>query len=279
VLDFPLLGPAQARAIDVTGVDSSGGTVAVDGAAVTVRLSHALSGNQELVLETRTTTALGRAALPLYTAAAGQPLTYEVDVVPAAGETLGARYGEPLTPATGGLALTLPQRLPLVGRIKDDAGRPVEGATVIAGVSVASLCSLSSETSRRVLGQAPAQVTTNQKGEYALFVDGALGEVPLTYDLAVRPPAGDGHPEWTFIEIDPSGGGDLHLPDGANVRGLVLADGHGPVADAALTVYEWIEGTPTCVSALGATGAAVVRGRAEADETGSAAVVLPRPSR
>jgi hypothetical protein len=60
------------------------------------------------------------------------------------------------------------------------------------------------------------------------------------------------------------------------VRGLVLAADQGPVVQAALTVYEQVDDVPTCVSALGTGGVAVVRGRGESDDQGSAAVVLPR---
>lgn len=61
------------------------------------------------------------------------------------------------------------------------------------------------------------------------------------------------------------------------MRGLILSADHGPVAHAAVTIYEQLDDSAGCVSAFGSTGVAVVRGRGEADDVGTAAVVLPRP--
>lgn len=94
--------------------------------------------------------------------------------------------------------------------------------------------------------------------------------------MTVRPSSGDPRPEWTFADRDPAVGGDLELPDAAHVRGLILSADHCR-GDAAVTIYEQLDDSAGCVSAFGSTGVAVVRGRGEADDIGTAAVVLPRP--
>ncbi|MBK9033294.1 MAG: hypothetical protein IPL61_18815 [Myxococcales bacterium] len=275
-VDVPLLGQPVEATIAVTGVAGAGGTVAVDGATVVVRLDRMLGGGRELTVEARTTSIGGTATLLLFPLLESQPLVYTVDVLQPPNGELAAHYGETLTPALGGLAVALPRRRVLVGRVRDFEGRGVAGATVTAAVSAASLCVLSSDASRIALGQAPAQATTTSKGEFTLYVDGDLAGVELTYDVTVRPSTTDLRPEWTFLEVSPDGAGDLDLPDAAHVRGLVLAANHGPVANAALTVYEQLDESPGCVSALGTGATAVVRGRGASDDVGSAAVVLPR---
>lgn len=275
---IPLLGQPKLATVDVRGVDGAGAAIAVDGATVVVRLDEPLAGGGELTVEARARTVAGRAVLPLFTILDSLPLHYRVDVLPAPGSELASRYGAELVPEVGPLALALPRRIALVGRVRDHEGRNVAGATVTAAVAQATLCVLSSEASRIALSQAPIQVSTNGKGEFTMYVDGDLAGVDLTYDVTVRPSSGDPRPEWTFADRDPEVGGDLELPDAAHVRGLILSADHGPVAHAALTIYEQLDDATSCVSALDATGVAVVRGRGEADEVGTAAVVLPRPT-
>ncbi len=275
---IPLVGQPKLAVIDVRGVDGAGAAVAVDGATVVVRLDEPLAGGRELTVEARTRTVAGRATLPLFPILDSLPLRYRVDVLPAPGSELAATYGAELVPEVGPLALALPRRVALVGRVRDHDGRNVAGATVTATVAQATLCVLSSEASRIALSQAPIQVSTNGKGEFTMYVDGDLAGVDLTYDVTVRPSSGDPRPEWTFADRDPALGGDLDLPDAAHVRALILSADHGPVAHAAVTIYEQLDDSTSCVSALGSTGVAVVRGRGEADEVGTAAVVLPRPA-
>jgi hypothetical protein len=274
---IPLLGQPRLARVEVRGVDGAGAGVAVDGATVVVRLDQPLPGGLELTVEARATTVAGQASLPLFPLLVGVPLRYRVDVLPAPGSELAARYGAELVPALVPLALALPRRVALVGRLRDHDHRSVADATVTAAVSQASLCVLSSEAARVALAQAPIQVSTTGKGEFTIYVDGDLAGVDLTYDLTVRPSSGDPRPEWTFTDRDPRAGGDLEMPDAAHVRGLIRSAAHGPVAHAALTIYEQLEDAPSCASALGSTGVAVVRGRGEADDVGTAAVVLPRP--
>jgi hypothetical protein len=143
-------------------------------------------------------------------------------VLPPSGDPLAARYDQALVPTEmsgGALAVTLPRRVALAGKLKDHDGRPVEGATVSAAVSTASLCVLSSAASRIALGQAPAQATTNHKGEFTLFVDDELAGTPISYDVTVRPASGDPRPEWMFTERDPQASAELLLPDGPTCAG------------------------------------------------------------
>jgi len=274
---IPPLGQPTSARVDVRGVDGAGAAIAVDGATVVVRLDLPLTAGRELTVEARATTVAGRATLPLFPLLEAVPLRYRVDVLPAPGSDLAATYGAELVPEIGPLALALPRRVALVGRVRDHEGRNVAGATVTAAVAQATLCILSSEASRIALSQAPIQVSTNGKGEFSMYVDGDLAGVELTYDVTVRPSSGDPRPEWTFADRDPAVGGDLELPDAAHVRGLILSADHGPVAHAAVTIYEQLDDSAGCVSAFGSTGVAVVRGRGEADDIGTAAVVLPRP--
>lgn len=277
-LQIPLLGQPRSAVIDVRGVDGSGATMAIDGATVVVRLDQPLGGGAALVLEARATTLGGRASLPLFPVLDAVALPYKVDVLPPPGSQQAARYGTPLTVGTA-LGVALPRRLALTGRVRDHEGFPVAGAAVTAAVSQASLCVLSSDATRIALGQAPTQATTNPKGEFTMYVDGDLAGVDLTYDLTVRPASGDLRPEWTFVDRDPRRGGDLELPDAAHVRALLLSADHGAVTSAAITVYELLADPTGCASGFGpAGGVAVVRGRGESDDLGSAPVVLPRPA-
>ncbi|MEZ4402209.1 MAG: hypothetical protein R3B06_19435 [Kofleriaceae bacterium] len=278
-IDVPVLGVPEQVSIEVRGTDTAGATIAVDGATVVVRLEHALGGGRALSLETRTTTVNGTASLTLFPVWAGNSLPYSIDVLPAPGSDLAARYDTAVTFDGSALTIALPRRIPVVGRVVDFRGLPVIGASVTAAVATATLCTLSSDDSRIALAMAPAQVTTDTKGEFTVFVDGDLAGTRLTYDVTVRPSDGDPHPTWMFPSIAPAADtrAELTLPDAAWTRGLVLGASQGPVAGASVSIYELLDEAPTCVSSLGGPGLAVVRGRGEADELGTAVVVLPRP--
>lgn len=262
--------------IRVRGVDSSGAEIDVDGATVIVRLDYPLGGSKALAFELRGTTVGGRVELPLYGRAAGALLPYAVDVIPASGSEFAARYGAPLVVGTGALTLELSRRQRVTGRLRDADGENVAGAAITATVSASSMCALSSQATRIALGQAPAQTTTNNRGEFAFYVDGELGDVPLAYDLTIRPSDGEPRPEWIFADRPAEGaeGLDLVMPAAAHVRAIV--DGDGAVADATVTIYERLDAVPTCGATLGEPGIAIARGRGVSAADGWVAVVLPR---
>ena len=280
--DIVVPQPSAAEPVEfrVRGTDGSGGTVDVDGATVIVRLGHPLGGNLQLELEAQVTTgADGKATVMLFPVVEGIPLTYTADVLPGPTSELASQYQVPFTvPATPAIELT--RRRSLVGRVLGAEGAPVADATVSATLSAATLCALSTSAARAARNLASAQIATNAKGEFTLFVDDDLAGVPLTYDVAVRPATGDGRPQWSFTDRVPTADGDrvdLQLPDGAAMRAVLFSADHGPVGDAAMSIYEQVEGAPGCMSLSGAAGGAVLRGVATADAAGTAAIVLPRP--
>lgn len=275
-LEVPPVSDLTRTRFVVRGVDSSGAAVAVDGATVVVRLDYPLGGGKALTFELRGTTVDGVVELPLFGRAGGAILPYAVDVIPASGSEFAARYGAPLVVGTGPLTLDLSRRVRISGRLRDADGETVAGAAITATVAPSSMCALSSQAARLLLGQAPAQITTNNRGEFALYVDGELGQVPLSYDLTVRPSDGEPRPEWVFAEraAEDAEGLDLTMPAGAHVRAQVVGD--GPVAEATVTLFERLDAVPTCGASLGEPGVAVARGRGVSDVDGWVAVVLPR---
>ncbi|MBP8807195.1 MAG: hypothetical protein KBG48_24295 [Kofleriaceae bacterium] len=277
-LSVPALGNRTTTRFVVRGVDSSGGEVGVDGAAVVVRLDYPLGGGRALAFEVRTTTVGDRAELPLFARAGGSLLSYSVDVIPPAGSEFAARYDVPLVVGTGALEIDLDRRRRVSGKLRDADGEPVVGAALTATVSAASMCALSSQAARLALGQAPAQTTTTNRGEFALYVDGQLGDVALAYDLVTRPSDGDPHPEWTFTETDARDAEslDLRLPDAARVRGEVRG-GEAAIAEATVTIYERLDVIATCGAGLDDEGVAIARGRGVSGADGWVGLVLPRP--
>lgn len=140
------------------------------------------------------------------------------------------------------------------------------------------MCALSSQAARLALGQAPAQTTTTNRGEFALYVDGQLGHVTLAYYLATRPSDGDPHPEWTFTETDARDAEflDLRLPDAARVRGEVRG-GEAAIAEATVTINERLDVIATCGAGIDDEGVAIARGRGVSGADGWVGLVLPRP--
>jgi len=277
-LMVPQLGAPTPVTFDITGTDSSGGTLGVDGARVMVRLAHVIGNGIELELETQAITTGGFATLPLFPVLDGLPLQYTVDVLPGPTSELASQYGVQIEIGQGPTTIALARRRSLVGTVLDADGLVVAGATVVASLSTSTLCALDTNESRLARSLASTQVASNAKGEFTLFVDNELAGTPLSYDVSVRPATGDGRPPWRFVELQPAADGnrvELQLPDAARVRGVVLS--HGPVEGAALSLYQQVAGALSCAPTIGVSGTAVLRGLATTDATGTAAIVLPRP--
>lgn len=275
----PELGAPASVRFAITGRDSTGATIDVDGATVVVRLDQALGGGVRFQLETTTTTTAGYALVPLYPILDGAPLQYTVDVLPGPVSELASVYGVPLVVGDALAMIDLDRRRQLAGRVLDAEGQPVAGAAVAATLSSAIVCILPTNASRLARSLASSQVATNARGEFLLFVDHELPDYALTYDIGVRPTGGERLPAWSFLGMEPQDGGatfDLILPPAVRVRGVVLSTDLGPLEGATLAIHQHVDDDP-CASSLGVLGTSVLRATATTDLAGTAALVLPIP--
>ena len=284
VLEIPAVDRLVSVPVTVTGKSGSGDQVGVAAAAVRARLDQQLPSGLFLRYETTATTSPdGVASLQVFLGSAAQPLRYEVDVLPGPQAELATRYGVELvlrdtvpTPPP----VELSRRVAVVGTLRDEAGFPLAATTVSASVSGASLCALSSTELRAARALAPAQDTSNARGEFKLWVDPDLAGTELRYDLVVEPSVGTWAPRWTFPDrtIEDGDTFDLWLPPAAHVRGRVEAPGGLPVPDTVVSVYQVAPESPPCQQAAGGTymGGLELRAIGVSDEDGVVRVILPR---
>ncbi len=276
---LPKLERIVAVPVQVDGLDGAGQLTAISGAIVVGRLDQQI-GAVSLQHQATTTTAGGLGSIQLLLGTANQPLEYELDILPGPTSEMASIYGVDLD-----IADTVPApRVRLqrgeseVGAVLDEAGFGVAGATVTASVSGAALCELSSDDLRVARGLAPVQATTDDNGEFTLFLDPDFDGTTLTYDITVEPAAGTWAPRWTFQALELTGEHrQLWLPAAAHVRSLVHDPLATPAPDTLVTLYELTDKPPPCPAvALGKAGLAVRRAVATSDADGIVRVILPR---
>lgn len=279
VLTLPPVERLIAVPVTVTGTDGSGAQAPVSGATVVARLDQPM-GAVFLRHQATATTAGGVASLQLLLGSEATPLRYQLHVLPGPTSQLASVHGVEL--AVAGVVPTAAVQLPLgralVGKVLDEHGFGLPGATVTAAIATATLCELTSDSLRVARDLAPVQATTNSKGEFTLFVDPDLGETSLRYDLAVAPAAGAWAPRWTFPAQPLSNEHrELWLPAAAHVRARVLDPTGAPAGDTVVTLYEVTDKPAPCaIGTQGSGGQAIVRAVATSGPDGLVRAILPR---
>ena len=154
-------------------------------------------------------------------------------------------------------AIRLGSRTVVTGTILTAEGEPAAGTVVTPDLSLAFRWSLEPAPRSTVdLLQQP-QVVANQSGDFLLWLDGQLIDMPARYDLEIRP-ADPLLPQWTWRNVDPTQRerdadpvdlGRLVLPAAAYARGDVVGPDNLPVAGAKVGLYAISQDQTLCETA------------------------------
>ncbi len=284
-----LLGSAHPVSIPVDGVNGSGVVGPIAGATVTITGSVMAGTTRATIVAVDTTDADGFAThLALLD---GEELTasYRMAIVPPANASVGVLLDQPLTFAGSLVALRLPDRVAIRGRVRDHDGAPVKGVSVTARPALSFLWNLHPALQSVLSTVPPATTVTPESGEFIVFVDRALGTVGGRYDLAFDSTSAAQIPNYTQTDIAvPTEATipaialpDITLPDAAFVHGFVTDPDGKRVGGAELKIYELPSSQLTlCTQVQYAPAScpvpAQLLGRGASSASGELRVILPR---
>ena len=283
-LTLPPFGAVTPISVSVTGTTGGGDSELVDGARVVARMDQAIGPNLYLTHRVLAATSEhGVAGLALWAPVSGMVRAHEyaIDVLPGSGDEQASHFGWRLELEAGAapaLAIPLDRRQAIRGTVVDEHGVGVGGATVSAGLALATRCDLSAPEKALARALPPLSATTGPDGGFVLWVDPELDDRALRYDVHIEPPP-DSAPAWTFEDELP--GDELRvwpLPEAAHVRGLVVSADGRPAADTLVQIHERVERALPCTSTMGAAppGSVPIRAVGRADGGGIVRLVLPR---
>jgi len=184
----------------------------------------------------------GTVGLSLLPGTAQAALNYQITVVPPANSAFAIPCDSPVAVTVGGnttttipaptlMTIMLMGRPTLVGTVRDYQGYPLSNVAVTFTQVASANASCTSAT------PAPASVTTNADGTFALPLD------PGTYQIDYDPPAGSAAPRLTEYGFQIAGAEsntlDTTLPEGAAVEGTVFApDGVTQLPSATVRLFQ-----------------------------------------
>ena len=284
------LGAAKTFTFPVKGVDGSGSVKGVRGARVQVKAQIGTATTTGVVarfLAEATSDNAGYVTVTLLDGAAFAS-RYTLEVVPPASSSMGVLHDVPVDLASPTMPLLLPTRIALRGNVLDAGGSPLEGVSVTARAALRFIWSFDDNTQPFVSSIPAATTTTPETGEFALWVDPAVGGLWGHYDLVFDPASKARAPSWvkTDIEIPRDSTqstvslGDVSLPDAAAIRGMVLDPTGVEVEGAEVKIFRMSQGAALCSEVLNAPLScpipAVLQGRGASDASGIVRLTLPR---
>lgn len=273
--------PAPAElALPVRGGQTSGEILPVAGAQIELSTVLTQEGDTTVTFSaTAVTDETGTAHIKLIPGAE-TTRTYRAHIASPPTSELGSLFGHeiavgPATEGSGVLAqITLPKRVATSGTIANASGEPVAGATITASPSPDLLAKLAGTDLARVASTRFPQTTTDDSGNFVMWLDPALAGESAVYDFEIVPPAGAGAPRWSKADVMLDAGapytthkiGVVQLPPASYARGLITAGGE-PVPGAELRLYELFPDA----------GSARLRGLWQTRDGAMVWIVLPDP--
>jgi len=215
--------------------------------------------------------------------------SYRMSVVPPAASPFGIIFGSsvPLTSAT--TSVRLPPRLSIGGKIVDSTGRELAGVSVTARRSLRFLWSLE-DTEQAFLNEISAATTTTEEdGNFLLWVDPAVGSAWGHYDIYFEPPEGSTAPRWTIPDFEIPRIPDqtaisldtVTIPDAAYLHGKIVDGAGRNVLGSTLRLFLLSPDDSVCQEVFNApeecADDAKVMGQAQSDDNGIVRIKLPRP--
>lgn len=248
---MPSYGEPQFFTVPVVGIDSGGNKVPIAQAEVGITTYlETVDPRIEATFSAQNYTGDdGNVSLKLIPGSGVENRRYVARVVAPAGSQhasihaldldVGATQGGVLEP------IRLGNRAVVTGTIVTATGEPAAGTVVTPDLSLAFRWNLEPAHRSTVdLLQQP-QVVTNQSGDFLLWLDGQLLDMPVRYDLEIRP-ADPLLPQWTWPGVDLTQRardadsldlGQLKLPPASYARGAVVGPDGNPVAGAKVGLY------------------------------------------
>jgi hypothetical protein len=228
-----------------------------------------------------TTDADGIARLNLIASRSGQFVMYDVTIQPPATSQFSAVFGDRYRV---GQATTrqLEPRVAVHGVVTNSAGESIKNIAVTARPNASYLDGLDSTTQRFALQLSLAAATTNDAGEFVIWVDPPLAAASA-YDLVFEPAEGVNAPRWSVDRaVVPTNrmislaAGPFVAPDVAHVHGRITDPTGRALAGGELRVFR--QGQAIVCASANATcvTAPTLLGRGTADENGIVRLTLPR---
>jgi hypothetical protein len=283
------LGSPTTRHLHIGGVNGSGSPVDIVGARVHVGATVPTpEGGTAVFAAEGMTGDDGSVDLALLDGALAQ--SYTLEVVPPASATVGAIYAQPFS-LSDPTDIILPSRVRVRGVVLDAAGKKLEGVSVTARPASRFAWNLDDNAQTFLNGIALSTAVTNESGEYVVWVDPALGDVPAVYDLSLDPPRSTGFrertPTWieSDVEISQVTSGDtvsnVTLPDAAFIHGDVVDSVGTPVPNAEVKMFRISTPAAAVCSSVQnppspCPSNAVLLGRGTASAPGAVELTLPR---
>jgi hypothetical protein len=260
---MPSHGELQPFTLPVLGIDSGGNEVPIAQAEVTLTTADLQTVDPcpadlepvdtciEATFSAQAYTADdGNVTLALIPGSGMENRSYLARVIAPAGSEHASIHARPIAVGStpGGVleALRLEHRIAVAGTIVTADGKPAAGAVVTAALSLAFRWNLEPALRSTVDVIQQPQVVAKQGGDFILWLDSHLLDVPVRYDLEIRP-ADSLLPQWSHRNIDlsqrehptdPVDLGLLQLPDASYAHGTVVDPTGAPVAGAKVGLYE-----------------------------------------
>ncbi|MCS6912916.1 MAG: carboxypeptidase-like regulatory domain-containing protein [Myxococcales bacterium] len=271
--------PAYRRPLPFTilvrGTGTSGAALPVPGARVWAQVLLETGEQTATYIAVGDTDAQGQVSLSLVPATTLN-LQYTLTVQSPPGSPLGSAVLPLLVGREGGfVAVALPLRTQLSGRLVSAEGEPVAGAQILAR-NISQEGQATSLVGRALLEAVMPQTMTGPDGRFALRLD--QGD----YDLDIIPPPGV-QPRHTLrnqrVLTDDTELGYIRLPRPTLGRVQVLRPDGSPATDAILRVFELPDTTPrsgfACAELLPCSRQAALRAEVTTDSRGRSQFLLP----
>lgn len=296
---MPSYGELQSFTVPVVGIDSGGNKVPIAQAEVGITTYlEALDSRIEATFSTQAyTNDDGNVTLALIPGSGVENRRYVARVIAPPGSQHASIHALELDVGStqGGVleAIRLGNRTVVTGTIVTADGQPAAGTVVTSDLSLAFRWNLAPAPRSTVdLLQQP-QVVTNQSGDFLLWLDGQLLDMPARYDLEIRP-ADPLLPQWTLRDVDPTQRerdadpvdlGRLELPEASYARGDVVGPDGLPVTGAKVGLYAISQDQTLCETADWPSGSdsqdcvvpPAYLGPFPSRDNGSVMLVLPDP--
>lgn len=276
-LTMPSYPAPAAFSLPISGPQSSGEVLPVSGAQVELSTVLSEEGAQTVTFSTMAVTGEDGTATAMLIPASDENRIYHAHIASPPTSELASLfdYEIPVAASAGVLEqITLPVRVATSATVESASGEAVAGATITASAGADLLSGLVGDDLARVQSTRFPQTTTDDGGNFVLWLDPALAGHDAIYDFEIVPPAGAGAPRWSTqcVHIDgdsPLGSlslGEMILPPAAYARGEVTASGEA-IPGAEVRLYE----------VAADSGAAHLRGLWQSRDDGTVWIVLPDP--
>ncbi len=281
--------------LPVVGLDGTGTEIPVAGASIRVETTLSSDpGTEASYVAQGASGTDGVAELMLIPGSQNNRL-YDARVISPPSSTLASNFDFdlPVGPYDGTNVLdkvTLEHRIAVSGVVTNNAGVPIEGASVNAVVGNGFKFALTLADQSKIENLQLPTVTTDVNGEFLLWLDPLLGNWEAGYDIEIVPPASSDAPHWSVNNVrfnqDDLGwiNRDLNivtLPEASYARGSIVTSDGETLANAEVRIYQISEEYSICETAEPRGGVECVpparpRGVWQADDTGSVWLILPR---